>query len=129
MQRPPVYNDHILLVPRVLLIYRFHCIIFRAMGHLEAMYTFSMLFRFQENLRAEVEDYKPNTWLGMEHANILLVGQVGAGKSSFFNTVTSIFRGHVTLQAATGAADHSVTTQVSKARQSTPNTQLKHYLN
>uniref|UniRef100_A0A8C4SXF0 G domain-containing protein n=1 Tax=Erpetoichthys calabaricus TaxID=27687 RepID=A0A8C4SXF0_ERPCA len=29
---------------------------------------------------------------------ILLIGQIGAGKSSFFNSVKSIFRGHVTLQ-------------------------------
>ncbi len=73
-----------------------------------------MVSRFWETLRAEVAHYTPNASSGMKHANILLVGQVGAGKSSFFNTITSIYRGHVTLRAPTGAADHSVTTQVSK---------------
>jgi hypothetical protein len=44
----------------------------------------------------------------------LLVGQVGAGKSSFFNTINSIFRGYITSQACSGNAEHSLTTVVSK---------------
>ncbi len=68
--------------------------------------------RFLETLRAEIVQYTPPESLKMKQANILLVGQVGAGKSSFFNTITSIYRGHVTLQAVTGSSQRSLTTQV-----------------
>ncbi|XP_013398312.1 interferon-induced protein 44-like [Lingula anatina] len=44
-------------------------------------------------------------------ARLLLVGSVGAGKSSFFNTVRSVFRGEVRSLAATGTATHSLTTK------------------
>ncbi|XP_076151292.1 interferon-induced protein 44-like [Alosa pseudoharengus] len=47
----------------------------------------------------------------VDQARILLVGQVGAGKSSFFNSVNSVFKGHVTSQANTGTAGTSLTTQ------------------
>ncbi|XP_062384124.1 interferon-induced protein 44-like [Sardina pilchardus] len=47
----------------------------------------------------------------VDQARILLVGQVGAGKSSFFNAVSSVFKGHVTSQANTGTAGTSLTTQ------------------
>ncbi|XP_064865707.1 interferon-induced protein 44-like isoform X3 [Oncorhynchus nerka] len=42
---------------------------------------------------------------------VLLIGPVGAGKSSFFNSVNSIFRGHVTSQAISGNSGTSLTTQ------------------
>uniref|UniRef100_A0AAV2JJ02 G domain-containing protein n=1 Tax=Knipowitschia caucasica TaxID=637954 RepID=A0AAV2JJ02_KNICA len=40
-----------------------------------------------------------------------MVGQVGAGKSSFFNSINSVFRGNMTSQAIAGTAGKSVTTQ------------------
>lgn len=45
-------------------------------------------------------------------ARALLVGPVGAGKSSFFNSINSAFRGNMTSQAIAGTAGKSVTTQV-----------------
>ena len=48
----------------------------------------------------------------VEKARILLVGQVGSGKSSFFNSINSVFRGNVTGQAITGIAGTSLSTQV-----------------
>ncbi|RXM31429.1 hypothetical protein EOD39_7006 [Acipenser ruthenus] len=42
---------------------------------------------------------------------VLLVGPVGAGKSSFFNSVNSVFRGHVTNQAPAGSSATSLTTK------------------
>lgn len=42
---------------------------------------------------------------------ILLLGPVGSGKSSFFNSVKSIFQGHVTRQAAVGSDTTSITEQ------------------
>lgn len=62
-----------------------------------------------------VEDilkYRPGI-RAVPQARILLVGLVGAGKSSFFNSVNSMFRGRMTCQAIAGTADKSVTTQVS----------------
>lgn len=61
-----------------------------------------------------VEDifkYRPSI-RAVPQARILLVGPVGAGKSSFFNSVNSMFRGRMTCQAIAGTADKSVTTQV-----------------
>ena len=49
---------------------------------------------------------------GISHINILLIGEVGAGKSSFFNSVNSVFRGYVTSLANAGSMGKSVTTQV-----------------
>ncbi|KAK2908053.1 interferon-induced protein 44-like [Channa argus] len=42
---------------------------------------------------------------------VLLIGPVGAGKSSFFNSINSIFRGHVTSQAIAGCSSTSLTTK------------------
>ncbi|XP_062575974.1 uncharacterized protein LOC134237848 [Saccostrea cucullata] len=53
---------------------------------------------------------------GLSEVNILLVGQIGAGKSSFFNTVNSIFRGEVTARACAGNSQHSLTTVYRKYR-------------
>ncbi|KAL2097905.1 hypothetical protein ACEWY4_007112 [Coilia grayii] len=47
----------------------------------------------------------------VNQARVLLVGQVGAGKSSFFNSVCSVFKGYVSTQANTGTAGTSLTTQ------------------
>ncbi|XP_063074952.1 interferon-induced protein 44-like isoform X1 [Engraulis encrasicolus] len=47
----------------------------------------------------------------VSQARLLLVGPVGAGKSSFFNSVCSVFKGHVKIQANTGTAATSLTTQ------------------
>ncbi|XP_078309380.1 interferon-induced protein 44-like [Crassostrea virginica] len=60
----------------------------------------------KENLLA----YKPVSETNVSAANILLLGQIGAGKSSFFNSVNSIFRGKITSKACSGNFEHSVTT-------------------
>uniref|UniRef100_A0A4W6CLF8 TLDc domain-containing protein n=1 Tax=Lates calcarifer TaxID=8187 RepID=A0A4W6CLF8_LATCA len=49
----------------------------------------------------------------VSQVRVLLIGPVGAGKSSFFNSINSVFRGHVTNQASTGCSASSLTTQVS----------------
>nr|XP_022339418.1 interferon-induced protein 44-like isoform X2 [Crassostrea virginica] len=67
--------------------------------------------RFMQELKEEIENYKPLEELKIPQTRILLIGQIGAGKSSFFNTVNSIFRGYVTSQACSGTAEHSLTTQ------------------
>ncbi|XP_047442376.1 interferon-induced protein 44-like [Mugil cephalus] len=57
-----------------------------------------------------IKTYQP-TDSSVSQVRVLLVGPVGAGKSSFFNSVNSVFRGHVTSQAMTGSSTTSLTTQ------------------
>lgn len=49
----------------------------------------------------------------MPHVNILLLGPIGAGKSSFFNTIDSIFRGRMAMKARAGSLQNSLTKRVS----------------
>ncbi|KAL3867701.1 hypothetical protein ACJMK2_040568 [Sinanodonta woodiana] len=70
-------------------------------------------------LKGEIESYMPiSDVVGPEvrfpSVNILFIGPVGAGKSSFFNTVNSVFRGKVFNQARSGRALNSLTTKFSK---------------
>ncbi|XP_061186906.1 uncharacterized protein LOC133195036 [Saccostrea echinata] len=73
-------------------------------------------------LKDSVSNYKPLDDSGLSEVNILLVGQIGAGKSSFFNTVNSIFRGEVTARACAGNSQHSLTTVFRKYRIRNPET-------
>uniref|UniRef100_A0A3B4ADR6 G domain-containing protein n=1 Tax=Periophthalmus magnuspinnatus TaxID=409849 RepID=A0A3B4ADR6_9GOBI len=57
-----------------------------------------------------VSTYKP-LCSSVSRVRVLLVGPVGAGKSSFFNSINSVFRGHVTSQAMAGCSATSLTTQ------------------
>ncbi|XP_062611391.1 interferon-induced protein 44-like, partial [Saccostrea cucullata] len=66
------------------------------------------------NLKKSLVDYKPLPGTNVSAANILLIGQIGAGKSSFFNSVNSIFRGKITSKASSGSFEHSVTTAFRK---------------
>ncbi|XP_069497742.1 interferon-induced protein 44-like [Ambystoma mexicanum] len=47
----------------------------------------------------------------ISHSRVLTIGPVGAGKSSFCNSVNSVFRGHVATQAVAGSDATSVTTK------------------
>ncbi|XP_029285236.1 interferon-induced protein 44-like [Cottoperca gobio] len=64
----------------------------------------------KNELMESIKIYKP-TVSSVTHARVLLIGPVGAGKSSFFNSINSVFRGHVTGQAIAGCSTTSVTTQ------------------
>ncbi|XDV27682.1 hypothetical protein PO909_031179 [Leuciscus waleckii] len=57
-----------------------------------------------------ISGWKPSV-SSVKQARILLVGPVGAGKSSFFNSINSVFKGYVSTQANTGTAGTSLTTQ------------------
>ncbi|XP_029004132.1 interferon-induced protein 44-like [Betta splendens] len=69
---------------------------------------------WESQKRAELMDsiqvYKPII-NSVSQVRVLLIGPVGAGKSSFFNSVNSVFRGHVTSQAIAGCSSTSLTTQ------------------
>uniref|UniRef100_A0A8C0JEH2 TLDc domain-containing protein n=1 Tax=Chelonoidis abingdonii TaxID=106734 RepID=A0A8C0JEH2_CHEAB len=58
----------------------------------------------------EIRSYKPYL-NSVPQIRILVLGPIGAGKSSFFNSVNSVFRGYVTSQAIAGSDNTSVTTQ------------------
>ncbi|XP_033754629.1 interferon-induced protein 44-like isoform X2 [Pecten maximus] len=70
--------------------------------------------KLEETLKNEVASYETLSRLNVKQAMILLVGQVGAGKSSYFNTINSIFRGQISIQANAGSADKSLTTSFRK---------------
>ncbi|XP_029900061.1 interferon-induced protein 44-like [Myripristis murdjan] len=63
-----------------------------------------------QHLLQKIQSYKSDLSM-VSHAKVLLVGPVGAGKSSFFNSINSVFRGNMTCQAISGTAGKSVTTQ------------------
>ncbi|XP_019344734.1 interferon-induced protein 44-like isoform X2 [Alligator mississippiensis] len=64
----------------------------------------------RNKIMEEIRSYKP--YLNpVSQVRILFVGPIGVGKSSFFNSVNSVFRGYVTGQAITGSDNTSVTTQ------------------
>ncbi|XP_062595301.1 interferon-induced protein 44-like [Saccostrea cucullata] len=67
-------------------------------------------------LKHFVSSYKPLKDMNIPEVNILLVGQIGSGKSSLFNTVNSIFRGEITARACAGNSPHSVTANLRKYR-------------
>ncbi|KAM8744973.1 interferon-induced protein 44-like [Acanthopagrus schlegelii] len=61
-------------------------------------------------LMESIKSYKA-TVSSVSQIRVLLIGPVGAGKSSFFNAINSVFRGHVTSQAMSGSSTTSLTTQ------------------
>jgi len=64
-----------------------------------------------EELKKEIVTHELTEGAGIEYINVLLVGQIGAGKSSFFNSVESVFEGYVTDRANAGTVEKSLTTQ------------------
>ncbi|XP_026091647.1 interferon-induced protein 44-like [Carassius auratus] len=57
-----------------------------------------------------IRNYKPLV-MSVSRVRILMIGPVGAGKSSFFNSINSIFMGRITSKAMSGSAGTSLTTQ------------------
>ncbi|KAK2835317.1 hypothetical protein Q5P01_015801 [Channa striata] len=64
----------------------------------------------KEKLMDSIKNYK-FAYSSVSQARILLLGPVGAGKSSFINSVNSVFRGHVTNLTIAGSSTQSLTTQ------------------
>ncbi|KAM8744735.1 interferon-induced protein 44-like [Acanthopagrus schlegelii] len=61
-------------------------------------------------LMESIKSYNPSV-SSVSQVRVLLIGPVGAGKSSFFNSINSVFRGHVTSQAISGSSTTSLSTQ------------------
>uniref|UniRef100_A0A673JWI2 TLDc domain-containing protein n=1 Tax=Sinocyclocheilus rhinocerous TaxID=307959 RepID=A0A673JWI2_9TELE len=64
----------------------------------------------RDQLMEIIRKYKPLV-TSVSRFRILMIGPVGAGKSSFFNSINAIFTGHVTSKAMSGFAGTSLTTQ------------------
>ena len=78
------------------------------------LWTKSQTRRTRYELIETIREYRPLDQVGVKQARILLLGHTNVGKSSFFNTINSIFRNHVTAQAVVGSPDdqRTVTTKV-----------------
>lgn len=68
--------------------------------------------KYLQDLKRDVEEYAPLEETGLEQVKVLLTGQVTAGKSSFINTIISIFKGAISSQAPSGSTKKSLTTKV-----------------
>ncbi|XP_056000063.1 interferon-induced protein 44-like [Ostrea edulis] len=75
-----------------------------------------------EELKELITNYMPFEEVDIPEANILLLGQVGAGKSSFLNTINSIFKGRMSSRACTGSTENSLTKSFEKFRVRNPAT-------
>ncbi|XP_051767203.1 interferon-induced protein 44-like isoform X2 [Ctenopharyngodon idella] len=64
----------------------------------------------RDELMKMIRNYKPML-TSVSRVRILMIGPVGAGKSSFFNSINSIFMGRMTSKAMSGSAGTSLTTQ------------------
>ena len=56
--------------------------------------------------------FKPIADLKIPQARVLMIGPVGAGKSSFYNTINSILKERMASRACSGNAEQSLTTAV-----------------
>ncbi|XP_053178044.1 interferon-induced protein 44-like isoform X1 [Scomber japonicus] len=70
----------------------------------------TIVWESEKELMESIQYYKPMV-SSVRQCRVLLIGAVGAGKSSFFNSINSVFRGHVTSQAISGSSSTSLTTQ------------------
>lgn len=80
---------------------------------------------FQE-LKEFIATYEPFEDIKIPEVNILLIGHVSAGKSSFLNTINSVFKGEMSSRACSGGAENSLTKRFEKFRIRDPST--KKYL-
>uniref|UniRef100_A0A3B3BCA3 G domain-containing protein n=1 Tax=Oryzias melastigma TaxID=30732 RepID=A0A3B3BCA3_ORYME len=55
----------------------------------------TIIWESEKELIESIKSYKTLS-NSVSHARVLLIGPVGEGKSSFFNSINSVFRGHVT---------------------------------
>jgi len=67
-----------------------------------------------ESLKKEIVNHELLDAANLKFFNVLLIGQISAGKSSFYNTVQSVFSNNVTMGADAGAVKESLTTTFRK---------------
>uniref|UniRef100_W5LVI5 G domain-containing protein n=1 Tax=Lepisosteus oculatus TaxID=7918 RepID=W5LVI5_LEPOC len=62
----------------------------------------------KERLMEEIRTLTPR-YTEAKELRIMMTGQITAGKSSYINTIDSVFQGHLTSQALAGKDEHSFT--------------------
>ncbi|XP_067271952.1 interferon-induced protein 44-like isoform X2 [Pseudorasbora parva] len=70
----------------------------------------NVLWTAEDELMESIRNHKP-MMTSVSRVRILMIGPVGAGKSSFFNSINSVFMGRITSKAMSGSAGTSLTTQ------------------
>ncbi|ROL40866.1 Interferon-induced protein 44-like [Anabarilius grahami] len=70
----------------------------------------SIVLSQRAELMEKIRNQKPLI-TSVSRVRILMIGPVGAGKSSFFNSINSIFMSRMTSKAMSGSAGTSLTTQ------------------
>ncbi|XP_052285298.1 interferon-induced protein 44-like [Dreissena polymorpha] len=65
--------------------------------------------KYLKTLTEAIEAFKPSGELGVSDVRILMLGPVGAGKSSFYNTINSVFKDHITKRAPCGVSTQGIT--------------------
>lgn len=80
--------------------------------NLSQLLKLSCLNRLRESLWSSMRTYKPYGDL-VHQIRILLLGPIGAGKSSFVNSVKSVFQGRVVHQALVGSDTTGISQKVS----------------
>ena len=63
-------------------------------------------------IQEKLVTYKPSARVNVETANILLLGEIGAGNSSFFNSLNYDIRGEITCKVCCGDFGHRTTAMV-----------------
>ncbi|KAH3702009.1 interferon-induced protein 44-like [Dreissena polymorpha] len=65
--------------------------------------------KYLETLTEDIISFKPSGELGLSDVRILMQGPVGMGKSSFYNTINSVFKGRISQSAPCGVAKSGIT--------------------
>ncbi|XP_052247799.1 interferon-induced protein 44-like [Dreissena polymorpha] len=66
-------------------------------------------FSYLETLIKDIVSFKHSGKLGLSDVRILMLGPVGTGKSSFYNTINSVFKGRISQSAPCGVAINGIT--------------------
>ncbi|XP_052284905.1 interferon-induced protein 44-like isoform X2 [Dreissena polymorpha] len=64
--------------------------------------------KYLETLTEDIVSFKPSGKLGLSDVRILMLGPVGTGKSSFYNTINSVFKGRISQSAPCGVATNGI---------------------
>ncbi|KAL4236544.1 Interferon-induced protein 44-like [Mactra antiquata] len=92
----------------------------RQIPSIDAILPSSLLIQTKETLRYDIENYVPLEHMTRDSStlfpniNILLMGPIGAGKSSFFNTVHTVLQDRIFNVALSGSTDQSLTMKFSR---------------